>query len=102
MSHFTIVHGGLVRSPFPKVINEVALGASVSLRSGVSRLGDSANLRQPLFEATIKKCHYCPTEISFTAESPASVTPRISLLRGVQATMPARHNAGKARVANES
>lgn len=29
MRHFTIVYGGLVRSPFPKVINEVALGALV-------------------------------------------------------------------------
>jgi hypothetical protein len=42
------------------------------------------------------------TGLPFAAESPASVTPRISLLRGVQATMPARHNVGKARVANES
>lgn len=29
MRHFTIVYGGLVRSPFPKVIDAVALGASV-------------------------------------------------------------------------
>jgi len=43
------------------------------------------------------RCKSAPHSIQ-----PLAGFPLLSLLRGVQATIPARHNAGKARVANES